>query len=193
MDYPWKPGEPNGDRAVNCARLVKIDNDYRWGDSPWNQDKKYICNGPREDGFIKSESIALLYDNSEWEFLMNRATVQCQILRPMEDSFLIQTLFINRLPTSRDNKVNVVLYFDREVSCKEVNILKILTENCSGKNYYEKCIISGESQGSGIQKHCRYDCPIKIVEDKVTMSLITNPFYHPGYAKLCEMEIYYTS
>ena len=152
MEYPWKSGEPNGDRAVNYARLVKTDNDYLWADSTCNQDKKYICSGPREDGLIKSESIALLYDNNEWEFLMNRATVQCQIFKPMEDSFLMQTLFINRLPTSRDNKLNVVLHFDREVSCKEVNILKILTENCSGKNYYEKCIVSGKSSGSGEQE-----------------------------------------
>ena len=113
MDYPWELGEPYGDRAVNCARLVKTNSDYLWADSPCNQDKKYICSGPREDGFIKSESIALLYDNNAWKFLMNRATALCQILKPMEDSFLVQTLFINRLPASRDNKVNVVLYFDR--------------------------------------------------------------------------------
>ena len=192
--YPWKSGEPSqaDERSVNCVRLVKINSDYRWADIGCNHDKKYLCSGPRNDGFIKSESVTLLYDNSEWEFLMNRTTEQCRILKPEEDNFLIQTLFIDRLPSASDKKVNAVLYFDREISCEEVNVLKILTENCSGKNYYERCIVSHESSGSGTQKLCSYDCPIKVINDKITMSLIANPLFNIANGKLCELEIFYT-
>ena len=115
--YPWKSGEPNkaDTRPVNCVRLVYSDNNYRWADVRCNEIKKYLCSGPRDDGFINSDSVTLLYDNREWKFLMNRATVQCQILKPGEDNFLIQTLFIDQLPSASDKNLNTVLFFESEV------------------------------------------------------------------------------
>ena len=131
--YPWHPNDPDGSDAVNCVRLIKSGGNFVWADRSCGNNFKYLCSRPHEDGFITRESITLLYDNSEWEFLMNRDTTQCQSLKPEQNNFLIQTLMINQLPTSGDKTVKVVMYFRSQISCHNVNILSVLTPKCSGK------------------------------------------------------------
>ena len=123
---------------------------------------------------------------------MNRDTTQCQSLKPEQDNFLIQTLMINQLPASEDKTVKFVMYFQSQISCHNVNILRVLTPNCSGKSHHEKCVVSADS-GPGVNTVCSYNCPLKINEDKVSISFITNPYYDPGNAMLCEIEVFYKS
>ena len=140
-----------------------------------------------------TEHVSLLYDNIEWQFMMIRDNTQCLPLKPREDNHLIQTLFINHLPSSSDEKVKLILYFDTEISCDNFNIFKILTPNCSGKNYYQRCFFYESTVASNSSKVCSYSCPIRVVEDKVIISLITNPLFPERTAKLCELEIIYST
>ena len=188
--YPWHPNDPDGSDPVNCVRLIKSGGNFVWADRSCGYHFKYLCGRPHENGFIRREYITLLYDNSEWEFLMNRDTTQCQPLKPEQDNFLLQTLMINQLPASEDKTVKVVMYFQSQISCHNVNILRVLTPKCSGKSHYEKCIVFVDS-GPDVNKVCIYNCPLKINEDKVSISFITNPFYDPGNATLCEIEVFY--
>ena len=86
--------------------------------------------------------------------------------------------------------MNVVMYFQSQIPCHNVNILRIMTPNCSGKSYYERCVVSPDS-GSDTRRVCNYDCPLKIYNEKVSISFITNPYYDPGNAMLCEIELFY--
>ena len=194
-NYPWKSSDPNGGQSVNCIRLIKEDEKYVGADRTYISTFGYLCSKYHEPGSpVKSSFVSLLYDNIEWEFLMNRDSTQCLPLKPREDNNLIQTLVINQLPSSSDEKVKLILYFDSEISCDNFNIFMILTPNCSSKNYYQRCFFYENTVASESSDVCSYSCPIRIVEDKVVISLITNPLhvFPEGTGKLCELEIIYS-
>ena len=70
--YPWHPDDPDGSDTINCVRLIKSSGNFVWADRPCSNNFKYLCSRPHENGFIRTESITLLNDNNEWEFLVNR-------------------------------------------------------------------------------------------------------------------------
>ena len=187
--YPWHSNDPNGRDTLNCVRLIIENGDYVWADQSCPQDFTYLCSRPFEAGLISLDFVTLLYDNNEWEFLMNRDTAECKTVNAEEDNFPIQTVFINQLPLSNYTKLQVILYFESKTSCQEMYQLAVLTPDCSGQNVHYKCTTPDSS--SFVEKTCSYYCPIIITENKVSVSIITNPIFGQVNAKLCEMEFIY--
>ena len=188
--YPWHPIDPNEhEDAVYCVRLKWDATKFVWADRACTNTFKYLCSGSYESGLLKNTSIDLYHD---WPFLLDRKTTHCEQLIPGMDNIVVQTLSLNQLPSSSQQKVKIYLYFKEELLCKDFDMLHSLTDKCSRNNYYERCVVENASV-SQTQKVCSYVCPIHIVDGKVGISFIANPLYVQGNIELCELEVAYTT
>ena len=152
----------------------------------------YICSKPHISGTpVKRNNISILYDEDVWQFLMNEDTAHCHQMRVQNSSILIQTLLIDKLTMPNKVKVAFKLYFDVKILCKNIEILKILASGCSNNNFYISCTLSKKSDKVGMKKVCSFDCPLRLVNNQVVVSLLSIPPFMEENSKLCEMEIFY--